>query len=365
MAKLTKAIAATLVSLVSCTLWPPVASAERVVSIAVPVGPETNLIGSLHLPKTAPPYPAIVFVHGSESVPRAQEYEIIGGEHLVAAGFAVLVVDKRGVGDTPGTYEESYEIAEMSDDALSQVRFLKTRPDIRADAIGLFGVSRGGWVAPSAAAGERECITGGRLRKGECPGATHDIAFVVMISGPGVSPNEANIYQRGQELLAKGVSAADVERIAAYRRVLWHYYGGAGDYDASLKAFEGVKSLVDLLEPYEKTPLPPQALTHPALNVFRRNLYEPKDTLARVDVPSLAIYGAADRLIPVDESVRIVTEAFRGHALSRVVVIPAAGHGMRVQGQPGLPQHTAGPPPPFAPGYWETLIPWLKERARK
>ena len=59
---------------------------------SVPARDGVRLAGTLHRPAGRGPHPVIIFVHGSERATRAQEFEIIGAERLVAAGLEDVVV---------------------------------------------------------------------------------------------------------------------------------------------------------------------------------------------------------------------------------------------------------------------------------
>lgn len=107
----------------------------------------TALVGRLHIPAGEGPHPAIVLVHGSGETPGSRW--LYNGDFMVANGIAVLAYDKRGTGKSGG--EITFDFHELAWDAAAAVDFLRDRPEIRSDAIGLAGYSQGGWVAPLAA----------------------------------------------------------------------------------------------------------------------------------------------------------------------------------------------------------------------
>ena len=97
-------------------------------------------------------------------------------------GFAVLRFDKRGVGESTGTYvfvgtkDSPWVFPQLSNDVVAGVRFLRTRPEIDKTRIGLAGWSQAGWILPHAA---REL---------------GDVAFLVLISGPVCSVGQEMYY---------------------------------------------------------------------------------------------------------------------------------------------------------------------------
>ena len=94
---------------------------------------------------------------------------LVLSNYLTNRGYAVLRYDKRGVGDSSG----SYELATMdhfANDAVAAMRWLKTQSNIDAASIGLLGHSSGGYVAPLAAQRAGCSVS----RSAGCPGkGTH------------------------------------------------------------------------------------------------------------------------------------------------------------------------------------------------
>lgn len=315
---------------------------SREVSVLADDG--VRLAGTLHLPAGAGPFPTLIFAHGSEATPRGQEFDIVGAQRFLDVGVAVLFTDKRGVGETPGVYEESSDLFATARDVVAQARYLKGLPEVCR--VGVFGVSRGGWVAPIAAT------------------KTADIDFLVVLSGPAVSPNEANIFARGEELRDQGVDEAQVREIERYRRVLWRYYGSGEGYEAAMAAWRIARTrpwYAGLMEAGE--PLAPSRLGHPALSYFRIGVYDPAPTLKALKIPVVMIYGEKDRLIPARLSAAAARRALSRNRRAQVVMIPGAGHGMRlVATREALRGQPAGPLT-WAPAYWPTLTGWLRRYA--
>lgn len=157
---------------------------------------DVTLAGLLRLPPYEGPHPALVIAHGSGRSTR-DGYEELGRD-LALNGYALLSYDKRGVGESGGEYSgvgpanSDHMLTRLADDVIAGVRYLRARPDIRADAVGVLGISQGGWIGPIAASREPE------------------IAWVVSISGPAVSVGEEIFYS---ELTGEreGAGAADAE----------------------------------------------------------------------------------------------------------------------------------------------------------
>jgi len=131
---------------------------------------DARLAFTLDLPGGPGPFPAVVAGHGSGPVTREQLQWL--SSQFTRLGFAVLRFDKRGVGESTGTYvnvgtatsEARFPV--LAGDVAAGVRFLRTRPEIDPRRIGLAGNSQAGWILPLAA---REL---------------GDAAFVVLLAGP-------------------------------------------------------------------------------------------------------------------------------------------------------------------------------------
>ena len=100
---------------------------------------------------------------------------------LLRHGLAVLVYDKRGIGQSGGSYPGDSPTAAAIDtlarDAAAAARFLAAQPEIDRARVGLTGQSQAGWIAPLAASREPA------------------IRFLVLFSGPAVTADENDIYQ--------------------------------------------------------------------------------------------------------------------------------------------------------------------------
>lgn len=93
-----------------------------------------SLSGTLTLPATTGPFPAVLLIHGSSALDRDET--ILGhkpflvlSDHLTRNGIAVLRFDKRGVGKSTGTYDTA-TMEDFCDDVAQGIEYLKSRPEI-------------------------------------------------------------------------------------------------------------------------------------------------------------------------------------------------------------------------------------------
>jgi dienelactone hydrolase len=141
---------------------------------------DVRLRFTLDLPDGKGPFPAVVMGHGSGRVTR--DMLLWASRHFTQMGFAVLRFDKRGVGESTGTFvfvgtkDSPWVFPQLASDVAAGVRFLRTRPEIDKHRIGVFGASQAGWILPLAA---RDL---------------GDLAFAVLWSGPVCSVGQEMFY---------------------------------------------------------------------------------------------------------------------------------------------------------------------------
>ncbi len=110
----------------------------------------SKIAANLYLPNdSAEQKPAVVLAHGFSGI---KELLLPAyGERLSAAGFVVLAFDYRGFGGSEGERGRLVPLEQMTD-IRNAITFMQTLPEVKADAIGLWGSSFGGANALRVAA---------------------------------------------------------------------------------------------------------------------------------------------------------------------------------------------------------------------
>lgn len=135
-------------------------TAEEVV-VKTPAG--HTLAGTLTLPKSASraqSVGAIVTITGSGPQDRDENIGLPGflpfrqmADSLARRGIAVLRMDDRGTGASGGQFKGATS-ADFAEDVRAGLAYLRTRPEIRADRLGVLGHSEGAVISPMVAAKE-------------------------------------------------------------------------------------------------------------------------------------------------------------------------------------------------------------------
>ena len=152
-----------------------------------------TLAGTLTIPQSNKPVPAVLLVSGMG--PNDRDYTMMGhklflvlAEYLTQQGIAVLRYDKRGVGQSTGTYNNILTSEDFARDTIAGIEYLNKRPEIDRTRIGIVGHSEGGMIAAMVAA--------------QLP----SIAFTILLAAPASTSIETNLMQVSKQLQADGAS---------------------------------------------------------------------------------------------------------------------------------------------------------------
>ncbi|MEO8294126.1 MAG: alpha/beta fold hydrolase, partial [Gemmatimonadota bacterium] len=138
-------------------------------------GDTFSLAGTLARPIMNRKVPVIILVSGSGSQPRDEElWPLVPdfrpfrqiADNLARAGIATLRYDDRGIDGSGGSAMVATTV-DLADDVKQMIAWLRNRPDLNPDRIGILGHSEGGAIGPMVAAEDR------RLRA------------VIIMAGPG------------------------------------------------------------------------------------------------------------------------------------------------------------------------------------
>jgi pimeloyl-ACP methyl ester carboxylesterase len=242
---------------------------------------DQTLAGTLTVPQGTGPFPAVLLLPGSGPIDRDSNHKrmplgITGqlAEALHAAGHATFRYDKRGVGESTGRWQ-SAGFYDNRDDATTALEFLLARPDVDPDRVIVLGHSEGALHAAGiAAAGART-------------------AGVVLLSCSAM-PGEALLRWQSAQI-APTLPAA----IRALLRLL--------RTDIEIRT---AKTHVKI----KATTTDEARIEGAKVNArWHREFmaHDPRNDLARVNVPTLAITGAKDLQVPASDlaSIRALVPA--------------------------------------------------------
>ncbi len=311
---------------------------------------DVTLAGTLLIPNGKGPHPAMVMMHGSGQVVRMGTFA--EAQSLARQGVAVLIYDKRGSGESVGGHYRFDGYEALANDGVAAFNFLQSRSDIDPNRIGLWGTSEGGWTAPMAASN------------------IDDTAFLIVVSGGPLTPEEQGAYSMANRLRNQGFSDEAVGQ-AIDLSAQYNAYIRTGMGRNELMAAQRKANSEGWFEAADHLPI-----TVPVYNELSERQEWWKDhmdtdvaaLLEQMDFPILFVLGANDPLIPgtlVKEQVGSILETV-GHQDFSVEIFPEATHNLMVAPTDCgicMPDKPIGPfRPLFAPGYLDTVSDWVTQR---
>ena len=109
-----------------------------------------EIAATLLVPAGAEHSPGVVLIQGSGASSRKNAWARAIGEGLAGRGLVVFLPDKRGTGDSEGDWK-TVGFAALAQDIAAAEDFLRQRPETDARAVGVVGLSQGGFYAPMVA----------------------------------------------------------------------------------------------------------------------------------------------------------------------------------------------------------------------
>lgn len=312
---------------------------------------DLTLNGMLIEPPAAPGAkpPLVVTVHGSERTPAVKyaQYPWI----LAAQGIAAFVYDKRGTGDSQGTYNQNFH--DLAADAAAASKEAKRLAAGRFSRFGLLGGSQGGWVAPRAAndAGAEFLAIGFGLLIDPLEEDASQVRAELVEAGYGeeVLKQAREVTDATGNLMAEHFERG-YERLAAVRarygkapwlaRIKGEFTGDVLALDEPTLRREGRQRFDDLAIDWR---------------------YDATGWMRKVKVPQLWVIAAEDREAPPRTTIdRLQTLRREGHDIA-IVRFPATDHGMVefTQAPDGARTTTR-----VTDGYFRLLGDWIKGTTR-
>jgi dienelactone hydrolase len=164
------------------------------------VGPPlSNAAAELFEPSPAGPHPAMVVLHGCNGVER---HERLWAQQLTEWGYVTLLVDSFRPRNLTSVCNHGMLIPPQlqAADAFAAALYLRSRPEVRGDRIGVIGFSHGGWAVLKA-------VQQGLARLAGTPPFAAAIAFY-----PGCDPPVAPLETDTLILIGEADDWTPVER---------------------------------------------------------------------------------------------------------------------------------------------------------
>ena len=323
-----------------------------------------TLAGTLTMPREGGPFAAVILISGSG--PQNRDGALLGhkpflvlADYLTRRGLAVLRYDDRGVGESTGTFGTATS-ADFAGDAQAALAYLKTRPEINPAKIGFAGHSEGGLIAPMVAA------------------QASDVAFIVLMAGPGVT-GEQILY--AQAALIARVSGAAEAYITRQRQYQERYYEVLKTEPDSAAATQQLYALIkEALDGLTEAERQAAGITDEneegfiSAQVGQMNTpwyryfltHDPAPVLRQVTCPVLAINGEKDLQVPFQENLDAIETALRDGGNEDVTIVALEGLNHLFQtAETGLINEYAAIEETFSPNALAVIGDWILNQVKE
>jgi hypothetical protein len=258
-----------------------------------------KLAGTFTLPENAKNCTAVILISGSgaqdrdETIFGHKPFFVIA-DFLTRNGIAVLRVDDRGIGGSEGNINDATS-EDFAGDVLAGLEFLKTKKEINQNKIGLIGHSEGGLIAPMVA------------------NRSTDVAFIVLLAGPGIKGEQIIIKQ--VELLnrAAGLTEEQVTQKLNLQKNIFEILLNEKDTVNQLERLQQVFSDGT----YETMSDDHKKIINVNLNALKTRwfqfflTYDPYPALVKLKCPVLALNGSKDLQVPPKENLAAIEKALK------------------------------------------------------
>ena len=301
---------------------------------------------TLTVPKGKGPFPAVFLITGSG--PQDRDESLLGhkpflvlADYLTRRGMVVLRADDRGFGKSTGVFSTATTL-DFASDAEAALSFLKTRPEVDLQKVGLIGHSEGGMIAPMVAA------------------MNHDVAFIVMMAGTGVSGDQILIAQKKLIEEASGVSHEQAEKDGAEESELIALVKREKD-NALLEKQLRQKLAAGVPEPQLTTQV--KFLVSAWMRYFIE--YDPANALVKVTCPVLAINGEKDLQVPPKLNLPAIRKALEssGNKNFEVDELPGLNHLFQTA-KTGSPAEYGQIEETMSPMALEKIVTWIQKQTK-
>lgn len=315
-----------------------------------------RLVGLLDTPVSQPPTSTIIIVHGygeTNVVEKNGYFEL--RSHFASMGINVLVWDKPGRGQSEGEFDINQSVQSSAEEVIAAVHELKREAIAGSEQIGLWGISRAGWIAPLAIEAEPA------------------IDFWISVSG--VDDKENARYLLSSNLPLEGRSVEETERLISAWQQSFNTVWQGGNYQQYLEA-----AAVYTQDPFLQFMGWGQPATENAFQAYQDQynngelivdeesglaVYIPNfaEILSDLDIAVLALFGEKDTNVDWRKTEELYSETIGRNQAADLTVrtFADANHNLK-QSETGGVREMFGQPrgTPYAEGYLDTMTNWLE-----
>ncbi len=278
----------------------------------------TKLSGVLSFPKEVEPKGIVLLLHGDGQT------NVVAGKWwydvrmaIVKAGYATFMWDKMGCGNSEGIYKSGRPVENEAFEVIAAINKLKESKIKGSNTIGLWGISRAGWIGP---------IVIDKIK---------DIEFWISVSG--VDDDESFKYLLKQNLQINGYPKDTVDLIVGewHNSILLSRGGASYNYYLSTsknlqknKFWQKItnggiseKSYYEYQEILQESALDKET----ELPLYVENFDQ---VLSRIDIPMLALFGEMDQAVDWKRTKSLYEKSLESNTDLTIKTFPNCNHNM-------------------------------------
>ena len=280
----------------------------------------------------------MLFVHGSGDGPR-RAYDL-WTNFFLSRGWAVVVFDKRGSGNSTGDWHDA-DFVTLAGDVRNVLKWARAQKELAGMKVALWGASQAGWIIPQLT-------------------AENAVDFAIIQAGPSIPADEFVRATLESELRAYGFPADEIAKAVRY-------------YDLDVAVSRGTKPLADIEKAYAeasaagaewllKPPDPIKAPDRRFMAVIAG--FDPAPYWRKTRTPLLVLFGGKDHVVPAEANRQrletLLAEA--GNTRTEIVLLKDDNH-LNMLAKTGVRTEYASLNR-FDPEYLKTLTAYLERMAK-
>ncbi len=316
-----------------------------------------RLSGLLDVPNNVEAVGFIIYVHGygKTNVVEGNWYYSFRSR-FAKLGFSVLIWDKPGCGASEGEFDIDQPVSSSATEVVDAIETLRLREIPGSEKVGLWGISRAGWIAPLA------------INKDPT------IAFWISVSGTDEKENFKYLLQ--QNFHIEGRSAEESELLVSEWQNSFDALRSGATYETYLDADQNLRAdpfyqyITNNSQPYDKPTFMQEQERYLSgeIQVDEETglmIYVPEfeKVLNAVNCPVLAIFGEKDTSVDWRKTLKLYQQTIGRNPGAKLTIKTFANcnHSMRKCETGGFREMIESINySPYCDGYYDTMISWLK-----
>lgn len=280
---------------------------------------EVSLNGVLNSPEQGATRGIVLIIHGSGRTNAvAQNWYLDVRQAINEAGYSTFMWDKKGCGKSEGVFDNNQTVHNSAAEAIAAIRALQAKQIIGANKIGLWGISRAGWISPLI------------IQQFE------GIQFWISVSG--VDEKENFKYLLEENLRINGLPQDSINLIVNEWQTATHIVHSGGSYEAYLTAtphlrtnefmmrFNNGRNITasDYYE-YQLLFMKEKIDTQTGLQVYIENF---ETLLSKIKCPVLALFGEKDKQVDWRKTIALYEKTMNDNTNLTIKSFPDCNHNL-------------------------------------